>query len=57
MLADLVVVERLQTDGAVVRLYRLGRVTPRFGLTIRFGLQGRHSLQDILFRKELENTA
>ncbi len=56
VLADLVVVERLQTDGTVVCLYRLGRVAPRFGLTIRFGLQGRHSLQDILFRKQLKNT-
>lgn len=50
----LVVVEWLQTDGTVVCFPRLGRVTPWLGLTICFGLQGRHSLQDILFRKELQ---
>lgn len=55
VLSDLVVIKRFQTDCTVVRLYRLGWVTPSFGLTVCFGLQGRHSLQDILFRKELKN--
>lgn len=53
--SDLVVVERLQTDGAVVRLGRLGRVAPQFGLTIGFGLEGGHSLQDVLLGKELQD--
>lgn len=57
VLANLVIVKRLQTDCTVIRLYRLGRVTPQFGLTIHFGLQGRHSLQNILFRKQLKNRA
>lgn len=55
-LADLVVVERLQTHRAVIRLSRLGRVTPQFGLTIHFGLEGGHSLQDVLLGKELQDT-
>lgn len=57
VLANLVIVKRLQADCTVIRLYRLGRVTPQFGLTIHFGLQGRHSLQNILFRKQLKNRA
>lgn len=36
----LVVVKRLQTDGAGFRLCQLRRVTPGFGLTVSFGLQG-----------------
>lgn len=51
--SDLVVVERLQTHCAVVRLEGLGRVTPQFGLTVHFGLEGRHSLENILFREKL----
>lgn len=57
VLADLVVVERLQTDGTIICLYRLRRVPPEFGLTVHFGLQRRHSLQNILFREELKHTA
>lgn len=53
--SDLVVVERLQADCTVVRLHRLGRVAPRFGLAVPFGLEGQHSLQDVLFRKQLRN--
>lgn len=53
--SDLVVVERLQTDGAVVRLGLLGRVAPQFGLTVRFGLKGGHSLQDVLLGEELRD--
>ena len=56
MLANLVVIERFQTNSTVVRLYWLGCVAPWFRLSIHFGLQGRHSLQDILFRKELWET-
>lgn len=48
--SHLVVVERLQTHGAVVRLGR-----PQFGLTIHFGLEGGHSLQDVLLGKELQD--
>lgn len=54
--AHLVVVEGLQADGTVVRLHGLGRVTPQFGLTIHFGLEGRQSLEDVLFRKKLRKT-